>query len=92
MTAPKRKPSGEVRERTRREKAIGWAWMFGSLFVSVLIITGLMALTDALVGEHLMGLAVAAIVAVDLLVFQWGARKFDITPPKEFREATEADK
>ena len=71
------------------ERAKRTAWLFGAL-----ILTGALLITASLIVRGL-GYpmeAVPVVVSVLLLdyhIWSWGVKRFDITPPKEFREATE---
>jgi len=66
------------------------AWMLGSLAVTLVVITAAVEALAQLGVNREMTVVAVAIFAVELHVFDWGVDRFDITPPKEFREV-EAD-
>lgn len=78
-----------VPQRSRYEKTRGLAWMFGSLIMALVIIAGIVTIVAWFGMSREVGLAAVAVLSTDALVFRWGIRKFDITPPKAFREAQE---
>lgn len=70
----------------RRERVKRMAWELGSLAVSVVVITAAVVALAKLGVDPTTTVVAVAIIAVDFHIFGWGVDRFDITPPKEFRD------
>jgi hypothetical protein len=68
------------------DRLVRFATVVGSTVAAAAILMVAMTVADQLGYGAEGGLVVVAFVATDLLVFSWLVRRFEITPPRAFRE------
>lgn len=78
--------SEAVQNAPRRERVKRTAWQLGALAISVLVITAALSVLAQLGVDRENTLGAIAILTVHFHIFGWGVDRFDITPPREFRE------
>jgi hypothetical protein len=69
-----------------RDRFVRFVAMFGSTVAAAAILIVAMYVAEQASFEPEAGLVVVGFLAIDLLVFGWVVRRFEITPPRAFRE------
>ena len=68
------------------DRLVRFAAAVGSMVAAVVILAVAIVVAEQAGYGRETGLVVVAFVATDLLVFSWLVRRFEITPPRAFRE------